>query len=218
MRRNGTPANVARSNAATRKPLTGVAALYRALHDGVAGDEGNPIFYVSSGPWNLHPPVIDFLRINGVPRGPVFMKDWGRHTLYQWRDHGTHKLASIREIMNAFAHLTFLLIGDSGEEDPEIYREVVREYPGRVAAIYIRSVSAGPARCAEVERIANEVSAAGSSLLLVTDSETAVTHETRAGRIHPDRVVQVRLDEEAEKQLPPAVSDAVPDAAHSANN
>ena len=106
---------LARSNAATRKPLDGVAALYRAWHDGVAGDEGNPVFYVSSGPWNLYPPLIDFLRINGVPRGPVFMRDWGEHTFREWRDHGTHKLASIREIMTAFDHLPFILVGDSGE-------------------------------------------------------------------------------------------------------
>jgi phosphatidate phosphatase APP1 len=199
---------LARSNAATRKPLAGVAALYRALHDGVAGDEGNPIFYVSSGPWNLYPPLIDFLRINGVPRGPLFMKDWGRHTLSEWRDHGTHKLASIREIMSAFAHLPFILVGDSGEQDPEIYREVVREFPGRIASIYIRSVSAGPARCAEVGRTADEVRAAGSNLLLVTDSETVAIHEARAGRIGHDRFEHVRLDEEAEKRLPPPAVEA----------
>lgn len=192
-----------RTNAATRKPLAGVAALYRALHEGTAGDEGNPIFYVSSSPWNLYTPLVDFLRINGVPRGPVFLKDWGRHTLYEWRDHGTHKLASIREIMAAFAHLPFILVGDSGEQDPEIYREIVREFPGRIAAIYIRSVSAGPARCAEIGRIADEVRVVGSNLLLVTDSETAAIHEARVGRIGHDRLEHVRLDEEVEKRLPP---------------
>jgi len=199
---------LARSNAATRKPLAGVAALYRALHDGVAGDEGNPIFYVSSGPWNLYPSLVDFLRINGVPRGPLFLKDWGRHTLYEWRDHGTHKLASIREILNTFAHLPFILVGDSGEQDPEIYREVVREFPGRITAVYIRSVSAGAARCADIGRIADEVRTAGSNLALVTDSETAAIHEARAGRISQDRLDHVRLDEEAEKQLPPPAVDA----------
>lgn len=209
---------LARSNAATRKPMAGIAALYRALRDGVAGDEGNPIFYVSSGPWNLYPPLIDFLRINGVPRGPVFMKDWGRHTLQDWRDHGTHKLASIREVMGTFASLPFILVGDSGELDPEIYREVVREFPGRIAAIYIRSVSAGAARCAEIGRIADEVRVAGSGLLLVTDSEAVATHEALAGRIGDDRLAQVRLDEKAESRLPlPAVDTgqdaAVPNAA-----
>lgn len=199
---------LARSNAATRKPFVGVAALYRALHDGVAGDEGNPFFYVSSGPWNLYPSLVDFLRINGLPRGPLFLKDWGRHTLSEWRDHGTHKLASIREILAAFAHLPFILVGDSGEQDPEIYREVVREFSGRITAIYIRSVSAGPARCAEIGRIADEVRAAGSDLLLVTDSEMAAINEARAGRIGHDRVEQVRVDEEVEKRLPSPTMEA----------
>ncbi|MGH6610227.1 MAG: App1 family protein [Burkholderiaceae bacterium] len=192
-----------RSNAATRKPLAGVAAFYRALHEGVAGDEGNPIFYVSSSPWNLYLPLVEFLRINGVPHGVLFLKDWGQHTLRAWRDHGTHKLASIREIMAAFAKLPFVLVGDSGEQDPEIYRKVVHEFPGRVASIYIRSVSAGSMRCAEIERIADDVRAAGSSLTLVTDSETAAISETRAGRINRAHLQHVRLDEEIEKLLPP---------------
>jgi len=198
---------LARSNAATRKPFVGVAALYRALHDGVAGDEGNPIFYVSSGPWNLYPPLVDFLRINGVPRGALFLKDWGRHTLYEWRDHDTHKLASIREILAAFAQLPFILVGDSSEQDPEIYREVVREFPGRITAIYIRSVSASPARCVEIGRIADDVRTAGSTLLLVTDSETAAINEVRAGRIGHSRLEHVRLDEQADKRLPPPAVD-----------
>lgn len=196
-----------RSNAATRKPLPGVAALYRALHDGIEGDEGNPVFYVSSSPWNLYPPLVDFLRINGIPQGPIFLKDWGRHMFRQWRDHGTHKLASIREIMTSFAHLPFVLVGDSGEQDPEIYRDVVREFPGRIVAIYIRSVSAGVLRSAEIERIACDVRAAGSDLLLVTDSETAAMHEATAGRIGHDRLELVRLDKDAEKRLPLPASD-----------
>jgi phosphatidate phosphatase APP1 len=138
------------------------------------------------------------------------MKDWGRHTLYEWRDHGTHKLASIREILAAFAHLPFILVGDSGEQDPEIYREVVRESPGRIAAIYIRSVSAGPARRTEIGRIADEVRAAGSDLLLVTDSEMAAINEARAGRIGHDRVEQVQVDEEVEKRLPSPTVEAEP--------
>ena len=192
---------LARSNAATRKPLAGVAALYRALRDGADGDEGNPIFYVSNGPWNLFPPLVDFLRINGLPRGPVFLKDWGRHMVYRWHDRGTHKLTSIREVMTAFARLSFILVGDSGEQDPEIYLKVVREFPGRVAAIYIRSVSANAARCADVERLADEVRAAGSTLLLVTDSETVAINEARAGRISHDRLGHVELDEQVEKRL-----------------
>ena len=56
---------LARSNAHTRKPFHGVAALYRALHRGAGGDEGNPLFYVSSSPWNLYTPLVEFLERAG---------------------------------------------------------------------------------------------------------------------------------------------------------
>jgi phosphatidate phosphatase APP1 len=193
---------LARSNASTRKPLAGVAALYRALRDGAAGNEGNPIFYVSSSPWNLYAPLVDFLRINGVPNGPMFLRDWGRHTLTQWRDHGTHKRAAIREIMDAYPHLPFILIGDSGEQDPEIYRDVVREAADRILMIYIRAVSASPARHRAIDRIADEVRASGSELLQVSDSETAATREAQAGRIRRSRIDEVRIDREADQRSP----------------
>jgi phosphatidate phosphatase APP1 len=193
---------LARSNASTRKPLAGVAALYRALRDGGGGNEGNPIFYVSSSPWNLYAPLVDFLRINGVPHGPMFLRDWGRHTLAEWRDHGTHKLAAIREIMGAYPHLPFILIGDSGEQDPEIYREVVREAGDRILAIYIRTVSASPARHRAIARIADEVQASGSELLQVSDSETAASREAQAGRIRQSRIDEVRLDRDVDQRSP----------------
>jgi len=44
-------------------------------------------------------------------------------------------------------------------------------------------------------------------LLLVMDSETAAINEVRAGRIGHDRLEHVRLDEEAEKRLPPPAVD-----------
>jgi phosphatidate phosphatase APP1 len=193
---------LARSNAATRKPFAGVAALYRALRDGAAGDEANPIFYVSSGPWNLYPALLDFLRINDIPAGPMFLKDWGRHMITAWRDHGTHKLAAIRDVMTAYPHLPFVLVGDSGEQDPEIYRDAVREFPTRVAAIYIRSVAASPARRTAIEQLASEVHAAGSLLHLVADSHEAGVHEARAGRIAQRRLEEIRLDQLADRRAP----------------
>jgi phosphatidate phosphatase APP1 len=205
---------LARSNAASRKPLAGVAALYRALHDGATGTEGNPFFYVSSGPWNLYPALVDFLRINAIPPGPLFLKDWGRQMLTSWRDHGTHKLAAIREIMTAFARLPFVLVGDSGEQDPEIYRDVAREFPQRVAAIYIRSVAASAARRAEIEQLASEVHAAGSQLRLVADSHEAGEHEAEAGRIARLRLEEIRLDQLADRRAPLAAAESTLAAAH----
>jgi phosphatidate phosphatase APP1 len=53
----------------------------------------------------------------------------------------------------AYPHLNFVLIGDSGQEDPKIYREIVAIFPGRILAVYIRDV-----QLADREKIAIEIS------------------------------------------------------------
>jgi phosphatidate phosphatase APP1 len=60
------------SNARTRKPFSGVAALYRALHRG-----RNPFFYVSNSPRNLYVPLVEFLQRQGLPAGPLLLRDYG---------------------------------------------------------------------------------------------------------------------------------------------
>ncbi len=57
-------------NAKTRKPLDGVAELYKAFQKGNQDTAGNPIFYISSSPWNLHDLLEDFLKLNEIPPGP----------------------------------------------------------------------------------------------------------------------------------------------------
>ena len=152
---------LARSNAHTRKPFEGVAAFYRALHAGAGGGEDNPIFYVSSSPWNLYAPLVEFLSVQRIPLGPLLLKDFGDHTLFAARDHHGHKLASIESILQTYPALPFVLIGDSSEQDPEIYSEVVHRIPQRVRVIYIRSVDPSRARLAAIDRLIDEVRAIG---------------------------------------------------------
>ena len=64
-------------NARTRKPLDGVAALYTALQRGADGTGRHPIFYVSSSPWNLYDLLEDFMELNAIPCGPIFLRDLG---------------------------------------------------------------------------------------------------------------------------------------------
>jgi len=135
---------VALSNARTRKPFLGVAAFYRALHAGV-----NPFFYVSKSPWNLYAPLVEYLEVQGLPRGPLMLRDFG------FRSHKEHKRKAIESILGTYPKLKFILIGDSGEEDPEIYSAIVHRFPERIRAIYIRSVSAK--RVGEIEKLAAEV-------------------------------------------------------------
>jgi phosphatidate phosphatase APP1 len=121
-------------SALTRTPFPGAPELYRDL-----AAPANPIFYVSSSPWNLHAFLLAFLRHRGFPLGPVLLRD-----LLGTAAGREQKDARIREILELHPRLPFVLIGDSGEKDPEIYADIVRSHPGRILAVYIREVRLDP--------------------------------------------------------------------------
>src|SRR5690349_8328486 len=168
-------------NALTRLPFPGVAAFYRALERGATGAEANPIFYVSSSPWNLYDVIDGFLAAQRIPAGPLLLRDWDLGKLTE--RHAAHKGVVIREIFDTYPELPFLLVGDSGQEDPEIYTELVRERPGRVKAVYIRNVSANPERNERIRALAREVAEAGSTLVLADDTLAVARHAAMHGWI-----------------------------------
>ncbi len=110
-------------NARTRLPFPGVSAFYEALRNGAGGDEKNPIFYVSSSPWNIYDVISEFMDIQKMPKGPLLLRDWdiGFSALSSSR-HFEHKGVAIRNIFGLYPSLQFILIGDSSQHDPEIYR------------------------------------------------------------------------------------------------
>lgn len=179
---------VLRNNAHTRLPFEGVAAFYRALQLGPDGESFNPIFYVSSSPWNIYDVLEDFLNVHSVPPGPLFLKDWSPSVLNK---HRAHKLEAIRTLLGTYPELPFVLIGDSGEEDPEIYLQTVREHPGRVRAIYIRDVTSAE-RDAEVGAIAEQARGLGADMIAVPDTEAAAEHAASIDLIAPDAVPGIR--------------------------
>jgi phosphatidate phosphatase APP1 len=184
-------ADVAFGSAHTRAPFPGVAAFFRALHAGT-GSAPNPVFYVSNGPWNLYDVFEHFLELRGIPPGPVELRDW-RAPWHELRRVGRyeHKLESIRRIFRTLPDLPFILIGDSGEEDPEIYRDLVHEYPARVPAVYIRDVARDPLRRREIAGLAEEVASAGSALVLAEDTLAAAQHAAEHGWIEGTSVDEV---------------------------
>jgi phosphatidate phosphatase APP1 len=181
---------VALSNARTRKPFPGVAAFYSALQRGL-GNEGNPVFYVSSSPWNLYTPLMEFLDVQDIPSGPLLLKDFGDHTLFSHADHRSHKLSSIERILIVYPALPFVLIGDSGEQDPEIYAEVVKRFPSRISVIYIRNVTHSAERMAAIASLIDQVRAHKTQLVLAPDSEFAAAHAAAEGLISPDAWLEV---------------------------
>ena len=188
-------------NARTRRPFEGVAALYRALVEGASGGEENPVFYVSSSPWNLHDLLRDFLRFQEIPAGPLFLQDLGldEETFFK-AEHDDHKSRAIEEILRVHHHLPFVLVGDSGQRDPEIYRSVVRRHPERILAVYIRDVVEGPRR-REVREMGGALEH-GVPLVLVEDSAAAAEHAAAHGLIHPGAVEEVRREKRRDEARP----------------
>lgn len=172
-------------DAESRTAFPGVADLYRALYWGVGGDEGNPMLYVSRAPWSIYEVLETFFRLEGIPEGPVlFLREWGL-TLQRPlpRRAKDHKRDLIRGVLRRYPDLPFVLIGDSGQHDPEIYADVVREHPERVKAVYIRDVDPDPRRKEEVDELAAELEKAGSALVLAEHSEEMTRHAREIGLI-----------------------------------
>ncbi|MGH9901595.1 MAG: phosphatase domain-containing protein, partial [Pyrinomonadaceae bacterium] len=154
-------------------------------------------------PWNLYDMLAEFFEIHGIPDGPILLRDIGvsKTSLYA-EGHEGHKLAKIAPILERYPHLPFILVGDTSQKDPEIYREVVRTYPERILAVYIRNVTPDPVRQEAVGLLIDEVKEAGSQLVLAHDSVFAATHAAEQGWIPAAAVADVRSEKKRDDRAP----------------
>jgi phosphatidate phosphatase APP1 len=144
--------------------------------------------------------IAEFMDIQKIPKGPLILRDWdiGWRSLPSLR-HADHKSETIRDIFELYPNLGFILIGDTGQEDPEIYSRIVHDFPNRVRAIYIRDVTRTAERLASVKKLADEVLAAHSTLVLVEDSLSAASHAVQQGWISADALPNVRDEKRADE-------------------
>ena len=124
------------------KPFAAVPGMAEAYGRWAAG--GAVFHYVSSSPWQFYPELADFMAAAGLPAGSFHLR------AFRFRDESFFNLFAsseetkppqIEALLAAFPGRDFILVGDSGEKDPEIYGEIARKHPGRIAAIYIRRVT-----------------------------------------------------------------------------
>ncbi|EDP72319.1 hypothetical protein FBALC1_14497 [Flavobacteriales bacterium ALC-1] len=127
-------------HAKNRIPLEGAADFYHKLHLGFSGSNANPIFYVSHSPWNLYRYLELFLRQNNFPKGPILLRSFSNFLKKKSQDEKPQKQKEILNLLKTYPNLSFILIGDSGEQDPDIYMEIAESFPDRILAIYLRSV------------------------------------------------------------------------------
>ncbi|WP_372487680.1 App1 family protein [Agromyces atrinae] len=125
-----------------RTPTPGMAVLLERLS---AKYEGALVVYLSTGAWNTAPTLTRFLSRNLYPAGPMLLTDWGPTHDRLFRSGKEHKQKNLRRLAEEFPDIRWLLIGDDGQHDPDLYAEFAAENPDKVSAIAIRELSAGEA-------------------------------------------------------------------------
>lgn len=122
-------------NALSRIIFPDAKQLMETLSDGAR----NPVYYVSSSPWNLHNFLGNVFNNAGLVRGPMFLRDLGiSETKFITEGHGGHKGGSIDQILRASPDLPVILLGDTGQHDAHIYLEAINRHPGRILAVGLR--------------------------------------------------------------------------------
>lgn len=123
-------------------PVKGMPELYSYMRKAL---DSPPFWYLSASPYNLYPFLREF-RAQHYPDGPLLLRN------ASWMDlagflvaltAGTrsYKTERMREVHRMFPERRFVLVGDSTQSDPEAYGDVCREFPGWIAAIFIRRVA-----------------------------------------------------------------------------
>lgn len=119
--------------------VPGMADLYQRW-----AAEGASLHWVSSSPWQLYEPLAEFLQSAGFPAGSFHLK------LFRLKDSTVLDLfasseetkpRAIEPLFEEYPGRRFVLVGDAGERDPEVYGAIARKYPGQVEGIFIRNVT-----------------------------------------------------------------------------
>ncbi len=187
-------------NSYTRKPFPGVVAFYKALHKKDEGTAKNPFFYVSSSEWNLYEMLDEFCRYNEFPEGVFMLRDL-QHSIFKfWKSGGgshDHKIDKIRSILLTYNHIKFVLMGDSGQQDPDIYRRIIKDFPGRIKAVFIRKIKKKREFESEIikDDHGNEI-----PFYYVKDSYEASKYALKHELITEDELNNILSDTEKEKE------------------
>ena len=121
-----------------RRPVAGMSVMLNRLAE---QNGGTPVFYVSTGPWNVAQTLTRFMTRHLFPLGPMLLTSWGPTEDRWFRSGMAHKVSALARLAEDFPQLSWSLIGDDGQHDPEIYTHFAHHHPGRVNAIAIRQLS-----------------------------------------------------------------------------
>ncbi len=131
--------------------VEGMVELYQSWHD-----LGAEFHYVSSSPWQLYQPLADLCLSSKFPAGSMHLRYFRmRDEMFKrWRPiRNNKKVGIIAAILKWLPKRRFILVGDSGERDPEIYRFLAKRFPEQVVAILIRNLQSRPLDRRRIEKL-----------------------------------------------------------------
>lgn len=173
-----------------RQPVPGMAVLYERL---TRLHPGAPTIYLSTGAWNIAPTLVRFLRRHLYPPGAILLTDWGPTHDRWFRSGKDHKSTNLLRLAEEFPHIKWLLVGDDGQHDDEIYTKFTIAHPHNVTAVAIRRLSP-----AEAVLAGGRTAVDGHSTELVP----WVTESDGAGLL--DRLTEVGLFHEVQPVATPS--------------
>lgn len=116
--------------------VDGVKEWYTRMHD-----LGVSIHYCSNSPWQLFPVLASFFKLGGLPPGSLHLKQYSGMLQGIFEPVAERKKSTLTRLMRDFPRRKFLLVGDSGEADLEVYTDLAMANPGRILAVFIRDVT-----------------------------------------------------------------------------
>lgn len=135
-----------------RQAVPGMARWYQQL---LAAHPGAPVIYISTGAYNTFPMIRRFQQRHGLPKGTMLLTDWGPTNTGWFRSGTDHKRSALRELARDLPNIHWLLVGDDGQHDPELYGEFAELQPNHVLARAIRQLAPGEAVLAHGIRLDN---------------------------------------------------------------
>ncbi|MHC5225370.1 phosphatidate phosphatase App1 family protein [Ignatzschineria sp. LJL83] len=124
------------------EPFVAVDSM-RHWYQRIAKNNRISFHYLSSSPIQLYPALQEFMDQEQFPKGSIHLREsttW-RSVVPMGKASEKHKRQNIEKLLMVYPNRTFVLIGDSGEKDPEIYAEIMKDYPSQIQCIFIRNVT-----------------------------------------------------------------------------
>ena len=155
--------------------------------------------------FRLYDLLDDFLELNAIPFGPLFLRKMGLHPEeVLGGGSGDHKLQRVRELIQRFPTLRWVLLGDSGQRDAETYSTIAQEFGDRILAIYIRDVDSAPdtQRDQTVDGFIKKIAGTHVPMLLVADSIAIAEHAQSLGLIDAAAIPGIANEVDQDAQRP----------------